>query len=375
MLPVKYKLDKKDGKARAGEITTPHGKIKTPVFMPVGTKATVKTMTPEELKDIGAEIILGNTYHLFLRPGDDIVAKAGGLHKFMNWDRPILTDSGGFQVFSLGNLNKITEEGVDFKSHISGRKLFISPEKSISIQNNLGADIIMAFDECPPHPAEKEYIKQSLHRTTRWAKRCIEANKNKKEQGLFAIVQGGVFEDLRDLSLDELSKYDNDFSGYAIGGLSVGEPKEDMYRILNHTTPKLPENKPRYLMGVGRPLDMLEAVENGIDMMDCVSPTRIARHGTVLTRQGRLVIRNATYKEDFRPIESDCNCYVCQNYSRAYIRHLFKAKEILAKRLATYHNLYFLQKMMEEARIAIQEGKFTEYKNKFTKEYKKKEHR
>ncbi|BDU50200.1 queuine tRNA-ribosyltransferase [Haliovirga abyssi] len=369
MLPVKYTLKKTDGKARLGEIETPHGKIQTPIFMPVGTQATVKTMTPEELKEIKAEIILSNTYHLFLRPGDELIAKAGGLHKFMHWDRPILTDSGGFQVFSLGALRKITEEGVKFNSHIDGRKLFISPEKSIEIQNNLGSDIMMAFDECPPYPAEYEYVKQSLHRTTRWAKRCIDTNKHKDRQGLFGIVQGGVHEDLRDISLEELMQYEDEFSGFAIGGLSVGEPKEHMYRILDYITPKLPENKPRYLMGVGEPLDILEAVSQGIDMMDCVLPSRIGRHGTVFTRTGKLVVKNAKYKEDFTPIDEECDCYVCKNYTRGYIRHLFKANELLGMRLATYHNLHFLIKMMDEIREAIAEDRFYEYKENFIKKY------
>jgi queuine tRNA-ribosyltransferase len=369
MLPVKYKLEKKNGKARAGEISTPHGNIKTPVFMPVGTQATVKTMTPEELEKIGAEIILGNTYHLYLRPTDELVAKFGGLHKFMNWNKPILTDSGGFQVFSLGSLRKITEEGVNFRSHIDGSKHFISPEKSISIQNNLGSDIMMAFDECPPGLADREYMKDSLERTTRWAKRCIEANKNSDKQGLFAIVQGGIYEDLRDQSLNELIEMDEHFSGYAIGGLAVGEPREDMYRILDYITPKLPEEKPRYLMGVGEPLDMLEAVANGVDMMDCVQPSRIGRHGTVFTKYGRLVIKNASYSEDTRPLDEDCDCYVCKNYTRGYIRHLFKTGEILGQRLATYHNLYFLIKMMNNARDAILNDNFYEFKKEFENNY------
>ena len=365
MLPVRYSLEKTSGKARAGVITTPHGEIHTPVFMPVGTQATVKTMTPEEVKAIGAEIILGNTYHLYLRPSDELVAKFGGLHKFMNWDKPILTDSGGFQVFSLGALRKIKEEGVYFSSHIDGSKHFISPEKSISIQNNLGSDIMMVFDECPPGLSDRKYIIDSIERTTRWAKRCIEANKNPDKQGLFAIVQGGIYEDLRDQSLNELSVMDEGFSGYAIGGLAVGEPREDMYRILDYITPKLPENKPRYLMGVGEPLDMLEAVANGVDMMDCVQPSRIGRHGTVFTKYGRLVIKNAKYAEDPRPLDEDCDCYACKNYTRGYIRHLFKADEILGQRLATYHNLHFLIKMMNGARKAILEDKFAEYKEEF----------
>lgn len=370
MLPVRYTLGKTNGKARAGEIETPHGKIKTPVFMPVGTQATVKTMTPEEVKDLGAEIILGNTYHLYLRPGDDLVAKFGGLHKFMNWHGPILTDSGGFQVFSLGDLRKIKEEGVYFRSHLDGSKHFISPEKSIDIQNNLGSDIMMVFDECPPGLSDRKYVKDSLERTTRWAKRCIEANKNPEKQGLFAIVQGGIYEDLRDQSLEELSEMDANFSGYAIGGLAVGEPREDMYRILDYITPKLPENKPRYLMGVGEPLDMLEAVANGIDMMDCVQPSRIGRHGTVFTKYGRLVVKNAKYSEDDRPLDEGCECYACKNYTRGYIRHLFKANELLGQRLATTHNLYFLVNMMNQAREAILEDRFTEFKDEFEKNYK-----
>lgn len=369
MLPVRYSLEKTSGKARAGVITTPHGEIHTPVFMPVGTQATVKTMTPEEVKTIGAEIILGNTYHLYLRPSDDLVARFGGLHKFMNWDKPILTDSGGFQVFSLGALRKIKEEGVYFSSHIDGSKHFISPEKSISIQNNLGSDIMMVFDECPPGLSDRKYIIDSIERTTRWAKRCIEANKNPNKQGLFAIVQGGIYEDLRQKSLDELNEMDEGFSGYAIGGLAVGEPREDMYRILDYITPKLPENKPRYLMGVGEPLDMLEAVANGVDMMDCVQPSRIGRHGTVFTKYGRLVIKNAKYAEDPRPLDEDCDCYACKNYTRGYIRHLFKADEILGQRLATYHNLHFLIKMMNGARKAILEDKFAEYKEDFEANY------
>lgn len=368
-LPVKYTLEKKDGNARAGVIETPHGKIETPVFMPVGTQATVKTMTKEELEIIGAEIILGNTYHLYLRPGDKLIDDFGGLHKFMNWDRPILTDSGGFQVFSLGDLRKITEEGVHFRSHIDGSKHFLTPEKSIDIQNNLGSDIMMALDECPHGLSTREYLIPSIERTTRWAKRCIEANRNKDRQGLFGIFQGGIYEDLRDKSFQELYEMDEHFSGYAIGGLAVGEPREDMYRILEYITPKLPENKPRYLMGVGEPVDMLEAVEDGVDMMDCVQPSRIGRHGSVFTKYGRLVIKNAKYYRDPRPLDEECDCYVCKNYTRAYIRHLFKAEEILGQRLATYHNLYFLIKLMKNARTAIFENHFQEYKNKFVSDY------
>ncbi|WP_372714974.1 tRNA guanosine(34) transglycosylase Tgt [Ilyobacter sp.] len=368
-LPVTYEIYSKDGKARTGKITTPHGEVETPVFMPVGTQATVKTMTPEELEAIGSEIILGNTYHLFLRPGDDLVAKFGGLHKFMNWKKPILTDSGGFQVFSLGAIRKIEEEGVEFRSHIDGSKQFISPEKSIHIQNNLGSDIVMLFDECPPGMSTKEYLIPSIERTTRWAKRCIEAHQRPDEQGLFAIVQGGIYEDLRDKSRQELMEMDEDFSGYAIGGLAVGEPREDMYRILDYIVEKLPEDKPRYLMGVGEPVDMLEAVEAGVDMMDCVQPTRIGRHGTVFTKYGRLVIKNACYAEDPRPLDDGCDCYVCRNYTRGYIRHLFKSQEILGARLTTYHNLYFLIKMMKDAREAIKDGRFKEFKDEFLTNY------
>ena len=369
--PINYKLEAMDGNARAGIIKTPHGEIETPVFMPVGTQATVKMMTKEELETIGTQIILGNTYHLYLRPGDNLIAKLGGLHSFMNWNKPILTDSGGFQVFSLGAIRKIIEEGVHFRSHIDGSKHFISPEKSIEIQNNLESDIMIAFDECPPGMSTREYLIPSIERTTRWAKKCIDANKNKDKQGLFAIVQGGIYEDLRDKSLNELYEMDDDFSGYAIGGLAVGEPREDMYRILKYITPKLPENKPRYLMGVGEPLDMLEAVENGIDMMDCVQPTRIGRHGTVFTKYGRLVIKNKVYEEDTRPLDEDCDCYSCKNYNRAYIRHLFKAEEMLGQRLATIHNLHFLIKLMSNARESIKNGEFNKYKNSFIENYSK----
>jgi tRNA-guanine transglycosylase len=366
--PIKYIKIAQDGRARAGIIKTPHGEIHTPVFMPVGTQATVKTLTPEDLEEIGAEIILGNTYHLYLRPGDDLVAKFGHLHGFMNWKHSILTDSGGFQIFSLGDLRKIKEEGAYFRSHHDGSKHFISPEKSIEIQNNLGSDIMMVLDECPHGLSTREYLIPSIDRTTRWAKRCIEANKNPEKQGLFAIVQGGIYEDLRDRSLEGLMQYNDDFSGFAIGGLAVGEPSEDMYRILDYITPKLPEDKPRYLMGVGEPLDMLEAIENGVDMMDCVHPSRIGRHGTVFTKYGRLVIKNKEYELDDRPLDVADN-YVCRNYTRAYIRHLFKANEMLGQRLATYHNIWFLINLMKEARKAIEEGRFKEFKEEFIRNY------
>lgn len=368
MLPIKYEIQYKDGNARAGIIHTPHGDIETPIFMPVGTQATVKTMTPEELEEIGAQIILGNTYHLHLRPTDELINDFGGLHKFMNWNKPILTDSGGFQIFSLALRRKLTEEGAYFSSHLDGSKHFISPEKSIEIQNNLGSDIMMVLDECPPGLATKEYLQPSIDRTIRWARRCIVANKNKDKQGLFAIVQGGIYEDLRDYCLDELYKNNEDFSGYAIGGLAVGEPTKDMYRILKHITPKLPSDKPRYLMGVGEPLDMLEAIEHGVDMMDCVHPSRIGRHGTVFTKYGRLVIKNEKYSRDPRPLDVADN-YVCRNYTRAYIRHLFKTNEILGQRLATYHNLWFLLNLVKEAREAIKENRYKEFKEEFISNY------
>ena len=368
--PIRYELIKKDAKtgARRGRIHTPHGIIETPVFMPVGTCGTVKAMTPEELKnEVKAKIILSNTYHLFLRPGDDLAAEAGGLHKFMNWDGAILTDSGGFQVFSLSDLRNITEEGVAFKSHLDGSKLFISPEKSISIQNNLGSDIMMAFDECVPYPADYEYTRKSMERTTRWAERCKVANKNPDRQGLFGIVQGGMYKDLRETSAKQL--VDLDFPGYAVGGLSVGEPAELMYDILTYTTPFLPENKPRYLMGVGTPDYLIEAVVRGIDMCDCVLPTRIARNGTALTSQGKLVVRNATYERDFTTLDPECDCYTCRNYTRAYIRHLIKCGEILGARLLSIHNLRFLVRLMENVRTAIEEDRLLEFREEFYKKY------
>lgn len=368
-MAVKYELIKEstECKARLGKLHTPHGIIETPIFMPVGTRATVKTMTPEELKDLGAQIILSNTYHLYLRPGHELIKEAGGLHKFMNWDKPILTDSGGFQVFSLGDLRKITEEGVEFRSHIDGSRHFISPEKSIEIQNALGSDIIMAFDECAPYPSDRDYVKHSLERTTRWAKRCKEAHRNPETQALFGIVQGGMYRDLREQSAKEIM--DLDFPGYAIGGLSVGEPKELMYEVLDYTVPLLPKNKPRYLMGVGSPDCLFEGVIRGIDMFDCVLPTRIARNGTVMTSQGKVVIRNAKYARDFGKLDPECDCYTCRNYSRAYIRHLFNVNEILGARLTTIHNLYFLLKLMENIRLAIKEDRLLQYKEEFFKKY------
>lgn len=368
--PIRYELIKKDAKtgARRGRIYTPHGVIETPVFMPVGTQATVKAMTPDELKEmVNAKIILSNTYHLYLRPGDELIAEAGGLHKFMNWDRAILTDSGGFQVFSLADLRNITEEGVKFKSHLDGSSHFISPEKSMSIQNNLGSDIMMAFDECCPYPATYEYTKASMERTTRWAKRCIEAHKNPDRQGLFGIVQGGMYKDLREESAKQLVELD--FPGYAVGGLSVGEPAELMYDILSYTTPFLPEDKPRYLMGVGTPDYLIEAVLRGIDMCDCVLPTRIARNGTAMTSHGKVVVRNATFEKDWTPLDSECDCYTCTHYTRAYIRHLIKAGEILGARLLTIHNLRFLVRLMENVREAIEQDRLLEFRDEFYKKY------
>lgn len=365
---VTYELlheDKQTG-ARRGIVHTPHGDIQTPVFMPVGTQATVKSMTPEELKDIGAQIILSNTYHLYLRPGQDIVKLAGGLHKFMNWNKPILTDSGGFQVFSLGDLRTISEEGVEFKSHLDGSKLFFSPESVMKTEEDLGADIIMAFDECCPYPSTYEYTKQSMERTTRWAKRCKQAHKT-ENQALFGIIQGGFYEDLRRKSAQDL--IDLDFPGYAIGGISVGEPKEKFIELLKYTTPLMPKNKPRYLMGVGSPDYLIEAAIAGIDMCDCVLPTRIARNGTAMTWNGKIVVRNATYEKDFTPLDPECDCYACRNYTRAYIRHLVKTKEILGTRLLSIHNLYFLTKLMERVRIEIENDNLLNFRNEFYKKY------
>ncbi|MFS8512255.1 MAG: tRNA guanosine(34) transglycosylase Tgt [Planifilum fulgidum] len=368
-MAVRYELIKvcKQSGARLGRLHTPHGTFETPMFMPVGTQATVKTMSPEELEEIGSGIILANTYHLYLRPGHDVVREAGGLHRFMNWNRGILTDSGGFQVFSLSPLRKITEEGVSFRSHISGEPLFLSPEKSIEVQNALGADIIMAFDECPPYPAEREYVRASLERTTRWAERCLKAHRRPQDQALFGIVQGGMYKDLREQSAKQLVAMD--FPGYAVGGLSVGEPKELMYEILSHTTPLLPAGKPRYLMGVGSPDALIEGVIRGIDMFDCVLPTRIARNGTTMTSQGRLVVRNARYARDFSPLDPECDCYTCRHYTRAYIRHLIKADEIFGLRLTTYHNLYFLTRLMERIREAIRKDRLLDFRDQFFARY------
>src|SRR5690625_2607394 len=368
-MPVTYELIKtcRQTGARLGKVHTPHGTFDTPMFMPVGTLASVKTMSPETLKDMNAQIILSNTYHLWLRPGEDIIQEAGGLHKFMNWDRPILTDSGGFQVFSLSDMREIKEEGVHFRHHLSGEKLFFSPEIAMGIQNALGSDIMMVLDECPPYPASFDYMKESIHRTSRWAERSLKAHQRSNEQGLFGIIQGGEYEELRMQSAQDLISLD--FPGYAIGGLSVGESKEVMNRVLDFTTPLMPHNKPRYLMGVGSPGSLIEGSMRGIDMFDCVLPTRIARNGTCMTSEGRLVVRNAKYARDFNPIDKNCDCYTCQNYTRAYIRHLVHCNETFGFRLTTYHNLYFLLKLMSKVRSAIQKNQLGDFKEAFFEQY------
>lgn len=369
MTAITYELVKKDAAtgARAGIIHTPHGSFPTPIFMPVGTQASVKGVSPDELKDLGAGIILSNTYHLFLRPGMDLVREAGGLHKFMHWDRAILTDSGGFQVFSLGDLRKITEEGVTFRSHIDGSKKFLSPEVSMDVQMALGSDIVMAFDECVPYPADFQYAKQSTERTLRWLKRCKQAMTT-PNQGLFGIVQGGMHKELREWSARETVALD--LPGYAVGGLSVGEPKELMYEMLEYSTSLLPENKPRYLMGVGTPDCLVEGVQRGIDMFDCVYPTRVARNGMAMTWTGRLVMKNAQFTHDHHVLEEGCGCYACRNgYTRAYIRHLVRAGEIFGLRLLSLHNLWFLQEFMRRMRQAILEDRFGAFRKEFFTHY------
>ena len=370
-MALKFELIKKDkySNARVGIIHTASGDIPTPIFMPVGTLATVKTMTPEELDQIGAKIILANTYHLYLKPGMDIMKKAGGVHKFMNWNKPVLTDSGGFQVFSLADNRKISEEGVLFRSHIDGSRHFFTPEKAIEIQNTIHSDIMMSFDECVDANASYNYVKDSMYRTIRWAKRGLDYHKehSHKDQSLFGIVQGGMFKDLRTISAKETTAMD--FDGFSIGGLSVGETKEQFIDLINFTTPLLPEDKPRYNMGVGTPDYLFESFEAGVDMADCVLPTRIARNGTAITSKGRLVVRNAIYKDDFSSLDHDCDCYTCKNYSRAYIRHLINVNEILGARLLTYHNLYFLLKMCENIREAIMNDSFLDYKKEFYEKY------
>lgn len=360
--PVTFEITHvcKQSGARTGILHTPHGDVETPMFMPVGTQATVKFVSPEELKEIGSGVVLANTYHLWLRPGEDIVAKAGGVQKFMNYKGPMLTDSGGFQVFSLADQRKIKEEGVTFKNTLNGDTLFLSPEKSIQIQNKIGADIIMSFDECIPYPASREYVEKSTERTLRWALRGKNAHSRPEEQALFGIVQGGDHEDLRKYCAEKLIEMD--FPGYAIGGTSVGEDKETMYRMVKWASSALPFDKPRYLMGVGAVNDLLEAVSLNVDMCDCVLPTRIARHGTLMTSQGRISIRKAIYKDDFTPLDPECDCYTCRNYTKAYLNHLQRTNEGFGTRLMSIHNLRYLVKLMEDARQAIKEDRFNDFK-------------
>lgn len=366
MFEFDIKLKSKKNKARIGVFHTNHGDIETPVYMPVGTLATVKALTPEQIKSTGAQIILSNTYHLYLRPGSDIVREAGGLHKFMNWDKPILTDSGGFQVFSLGALRKLSEDGAEFSSHIDGSKHFITPEKAIAIEEDLGADIIMAFDECCAYPNDYETVKKSMERTHRWARRCKDA-KTRDDIALFGIVQGGMYEDLRQISAKTINSMD--FPGNAIGGLSVGEPKELMYKMLDVTVPHLDENKPRYLMGVGSPDCFFEGVERGVDMFDCVLQTRMGRNGTALTSKGQLTIRNAKYTRDFTPLDDECDCYTCRNFTKAYLRHLINVNEILACTLLSMHNIRFSMRVMEKIKQAIKDDNYEEVKQDFYRKY------
>lgn len=356
----------KNSNARYGILHTPHGDCEVPMFMPVGTLATVKTLSPQDLKDVHAGVILANTYHLSLRPGEDIVKEAGGLHKFMNYDGPILTDSGGFQVFSLAEKRKITEEGVTFKSHLNGDRLFFSPERAIEIEEALGADIIMSFDECVHYPATYEYMKNSVERTLRWAKRGLDAHK-REDQALFGIVQGGEFEDLRKFCAEELVKMD--FPGYSIGGTSIGEPKDVMFKMIDYSVKYLPFDKPRYLMGVGSVDAILEGISKGVDMFDCVLPTRIARHGALMTSQGRVNIRDKKYERDFTPLDHECDCYCCKNFTKAYLRHLYKCDEALGKRLLSIHNVRFLIHLAEMAREAIKEDRFLEFKEEYLKKF------
>ncbi|MDD4277229.1 MAG: tRNA guanosine(34) transglycosylase Tgt [Candidatus Cloacimonetes bacterium] len=354
-----FELHGHSGKARAGKISTNHGEILTPVFMPVGTLGTVKAMSPAELIQTNAQIILGNTYHLYMRPGHELIRRAGGLHKFINWPRPMLTDSGGFQVMSLAALRKITPDGVRFRSHIDGSLHYFTPEYVMEIQEALGADIIMSFDECPPYPATREYVEKSLRTTLIWAERGLRAFKNQQNQALFGIVQGGIYPELREKSA--LALMDMDFPGYSIGGLAVGEEKEDMFRITEFLDGILPQNKPRYLMGVGTPSDLLNNVARGVDMFDCVMPTRNARNGSIFTRQGKMIIKAARYKEDFSPIDPECTCYACTHFTRAYIRHLIAMNEILGMRLTTMHSLHFYQELMGMARAAILEDRYADF--------------
>jgi len=351
-----------DGVARLGKIITKRGVINTPAFMPVGTNATVKAMTPGEMKELGTEVLLSNTYHLYIRPGHDVIRDVGGLHRFMQWEGPILTDSGGFQVFSLAKLRKIKDDGVEFRSHIDGSLHFLTPELVMEIQGALGSDIAMVFDECTPYPADKQYALNSLKLTTAWARRC-NGTKN-VDQALFGIVQGGMFKDLRRQSAEELTEME--FDGYALGGLSVGEPKELMYEMINYTTPLLPQDKPRYLMGIGDLMDVLEAVSAGIDMFDCVMPTRNARNGTLFTSQGRISIKREEFKKDPAPLDPNCTCYTCRNYSRAYLRHVYMSKEIISMRLNTIHNIHFFLDFFRKMRGAIGNGNFKSFRKEHT---------
>ncbi len=359
---MRFEMMGEEGAARRGRLSFERGTVETPAFMPVGTYGTVKAMTPEELRGIGAEIILGNTFHLMLRPGTEIIEKHGDLHDFMHWDGPILTDSGGFQVFSLGDMRKISEEGVTFANPVNGSKVFMGPEESMAVQRALGSDIVMIFDECTPYPATEQQARDSMQLSLRWAKRSKEAHGD-NPNALFGIVQGGMYEELRRESLDGLVAIG--FDGYAIGGLSVGEPKEEMLKVLDYLGPRMPEEKPRYLMGVGKPEDIVEAVLRGVDMFDCVMPTRNARNGHLFTRYGVVKIRNAAHADDTRPLDSECGCYTCQNYSRAYLRHLHRANEILGARLNTIHNLYYYQELMAGLRGAIEEGRLAAFVERF----------
>jgi len=353
--------------ARLGRVHTPHGTFDTPAFMPVGTQASVKGMSPEEVSETGAGIILSNTYHLWMRPGSEIVARAGGLHKFMNWKGSVLTDSGGFQVFSLARPKDIVEEGVKFRSHLDGSRQFLTPEISMKVQNDLGADIIMAFDECCPYPSTHEYADRSQERTTRWLDRCIDAHKKSDTQALFGIIQGSMYEDLRKKSAEAITA--RDLPGFAIGGISVGEPKDLFIKMIDCTVPLMPEDKPRYLMGVGTPDYLIEGSLRGVDMFDCVLPTRLGRHGTILTRHGKRIIRDKCFAEDFGPMDPECDCYACQNYQAAYVRHLLKAREMFGQRLCTYHNIWFLVKLMEKIREAIAEDSLRDFADSFYKDY------
>lgn len=364
MFSFEVKQESKKTAARIGRLTTPHGEIETPVFMPVGTRATVKGLEPCEVEELGAQIILSNTYHLYMRPGDDLIKNAGGLHKFMNWHKPILTDSGGFQVFSLAKLNKVSDEGVEFSSHIDGSRHFFTPEKAIQIQNNLGSDIVMAFDVCSAPDISYDDAKIAMERTLSWLDRCFAVQKN-KHQMLFPIVQGNIFEDLRLESLEKTLPYAK--VGFGIGGLSVGEPKEVMYKILSLLEPHYPKSKARYLMGVGSPDCLVEGVIRGIDMFDCVLPTRIARNGTAFTSKGKVVVRNGKYKDDFSQLDDECDCFVCKNYTRAYLRHLISEGEMLGAKLLSYHNLYYLTHLMEEIKKAIREDRLLEFRDEYFK--------